>query len=62
MLQVESVIVGVLLPGMALMPAHAPLSLEIWSLLRIFPCTTRFRFYNSLQVRARPTPYTCIAR
>ena len=49
-MQVEKVIVGVLLTSMALMPAHAPVSLEIWNLLRIYPYTTRFRFYSSLQV------------
>lgn len=49
-------VVGVLLPGMALMPAHAPLSLELWSLLRSFPYDIRFRFYNSVQARATPHP------
>lgn len=54
-MQVEKVVVGVLLPGMALMPAHAPLSLELWSLLRSFPYDTRFRFYHRVQVRCALT-------
>ena len=49
--------IGVLLPSQSLIPAHTALSMELWAVLRLFPYTTRFRFYHSVQV-SNPLDFT----